>query len=96
MISPQLLALVMQNKKLQEKIQLPIQTTQQPKMKTLPQAFLSEFYMLGLVCQHVRSLPEVFLKGRLILKTNYTSEFEPSPSDSGEPKEHTQAQEQGV
>lgn len=30
----------------------------------------------------------MFLEGRQILKPNYTSEFESSPSDSGEPEEH--------
>ena len=87
MISSQLLALVMQ-KELQEKIQILIQAMQQPKMKTLPQAFISDFYVLGSALQSLRSLPKALLDRRHTLKPNCTSEFKTSPSDSGEPKEH--------
>lgn len=57
-------------------------------MKTLPQAFISDFYMLGSALRSLRSLSEVLLEGRQTLKPNYTSEFKSSPSNSGEPEEH--------
>lgn len=57
-------------------------------MKTLPQAFISDFYMLGSALWSLRSLPEVLLEGRRTLKPNYTCEFKSSPSDLGEPEEH--------
>lgn len=65
-------------------------------MKMLPQAFISDFYMLGSALWSLRSLPEVLLEGRQTLKPNYTSDDKSSPSDSGEPERNTQVQEQLV